>query len=168
MPSPKLNSEGSEGNANAKNLEDKKKKPSNHSIRHIQTILPSGERVTLLGIGSSLRERDGVCQNIIEYLKNKNRPVRIKKGRGVYSQQEVVKYLRENSKVIVLDLSTNGWPDDPFAGREEATLPDQKMAFPEVLHWSSYLRLPPEVVLQAGQKHEFSMEELIREIEDTD
>ena len=130
-------------------------------IRALQTVLSSGEKVTVLVMGNSLSRYDSLFSRLAQEIKKRHHPLWLVRGKGIYSRQEIIRYLRENSKVIAIELS-NGAGE--ALGKEFSSEASGRMSFPEVLHWSSMLGLPPEVVLKSAQRAEFSLEKLLEEI----
>jgi len=128
-------------------------------IRALQTVLSTGERVTILVVGNSPGRYGPLFEQLVREIKNHNHPLWLIRGKGIYSRQEIIKFLRESSKVIAVELS-NGSEGKPLAPSTGSA----KISFPDVLHWSSLLGLPPEVVLKSGKQTEFSLEKLLEEI----
>jgi len=126
-------------------------------IRALQTVLSTGERVTILVVGNSPGRYGPFFEQLTREIKNRNHPLWLIQGKGIYSRQEITKFLRESSKVIAVELP-NGSGNAPAASASE------KMSFPDVLHWSSLLGLPPELVLKSGKQAEFSLVKLLEEI----
>jgi len=120
-------------------------------------VLSSGERVTVLVVGNSIARYKPLFEKLAQEIKNRHHPLFLLQGKGVYSRQETIKFLRQSTKVIAVELS-NG------SGKVPGSTASEQMSFPDVLHWSALLGLPPEVVLKGGKQAEFSLEKLLEEI----
>lgn len=127
-------------------------------IRALQTVLRNGEYITILGVGNNSGRYSSLFDKISSELRKRHHPLRVIMGKGAYSRQEIIRYLRESTKVIAIQLSNESGP--PATGTNY-----EKMTFPDVLQWSALLGIPPEVVLKGGKLTELSsLEKLLEEI----
>ena len=76
--------------------------------RSIRTVTTEGKRVAVIGLSGTFDRDSGLFPDLVETLKSRNAPITSEYGSHEITGKEIVKYLEENDRVIVLTRTRMG------------------------------------------------------------